>query len=60
MITESIGLSQVEDLVASTVVEDSTLQTLIPELGIVEFVPAPVALKATTMIVPEVPATTQR
>jgi len=54
MIAESTDLAQVEEPVASTGVEDSTLQTSTAESGTVEFVVAPVALEATTVTVPEV------
>jgi len=54
MITESIGLAQVKEPVASTGAEDSALQTSTAKLGIVEFVVASVASEATTITVPEV------
>ena len=57
MIAESTGLAQVEEHVASTGAKDSTLQTSTVELGTVEFVAASVASEATTIMVPEMPAT---
>jgi len=58
MITESTGLAQVEEPVASTGVEDSALQTSASEPSAVKFVAAPIALEATTITVPEVSALT--
>ena len=58
MIVESTGLAQVEELVASTGAEDSALQTSAAQPGSMEFVAAPGASEATTITVPEVPATT--
>jgi len=51
-------LAQVEEPVASTGAEDNTLQTSTAEPSTMEFVAAPVASEATTITVPEVPATT--
>jgi len=58
MIEESTGLAQVEELMASTGVEDSALQTSTAEPGTMEFVAAPVASEVTTITVSEVPITT--
>ena len=53
MITESIGLAQVEEPVVSTGTEDSALQTSTAEPATVEFVAAPVAPKATITVLEE-------
>ena len=58
MIAERTGLAQVVESVASTGVEDTTLQTSTAKPGTVEFVAALVASEATTITVPEVPAMT--
>ena len=57
MIAESIGVAQVEEPVASTGAEDSTLQTSIAEPSTVKSVPAVVISEATTVTVPEMPVT---
>jgi len=53
-VVESIGLAQVEGPVAGTRIEDSAVQTSTGEPSAVEFVAAPVAAKATTIMVLEV------
>ena len=58
MIAESTGLAQVEDPVASTSAKDSALRTSAGEPSVVEFIAAPVASEAITIMVPEVSSTT--
>jgi len=58
MVAESTRVAQVEDLVASISAEDNTVQTSAGEPSAVEFVAAPVVAEATTITLPEVPATT--
>jgi len=58
MIAERTGLAQVVESVASTGIEDTTLQTSTAKPGTVEFIAALVASEATTITVPEVPAMT--
>ena len=53
-VVESIGLAQVEGTVAGTRIEDNAVQTSTSEPSAVEFVAAPVAVKATTIMVLEV------
>ena len=55
MIAESTGLAQVEEPVASTGVEDNTLQTSTAEPSTVEFVTTAITSEATTVTVSEVP-----
>jgi len=54
MITESTGLAQVEEPVASTGAEDNVFQILAGKPSTVEFVAVLVASEATTIMVPEV------
>ena len=56
MIVESTELAPVEEHVASTGAEDSTLQISTAEPGVVEFVVALVASEANIITNPEVPA----
>ena len=58
MVTESTEIAQVEVPVVSTSIEDNTVQTSAGEPSAVEFVAAPVVAEATTITLPEVPATT--
>jgi len=56
---KSTGIAQVEDPAASIGAKDSTVQTLLGEPSVMEFVVASIAVKAAmTIIVPEVLATT--
>ena len=58
MIAESTGVAHVEEPVASTGAEDSTLQTLMAEPSTLKSVPVVVISEATTVIISEVPVTT--